>query len=99
MAVLTDSSWCVYVLECKNKALYTGISNNVGHRLSQHKAGKGARYTRIFGVQRLRYVLYGFSRPEAMKAERLIKTWPLHKKLACIQIPYLKKNRRKLGVC
>jgi predicted GIY-YIG superfamily endonuclease len=39
-------SWIVYILECADKTLYTGITKNLEHRLQAHANGKGAKYTR-----------------------------------------------------
>jgi putative endonuclease len=39
-------SWIVYILECADKTLYTGITKNLEHRLQAHAHGKGAKYTR-----------------------------------------------------
>jgi predicted GIY-YIG superfamily endonuclease len=39
-------SWIVYILECGDKSLYTGITKNLEHRLQAHANGKGAKYTR-----------------------------------------------------
>lgn len=36
----------VYILLCKDKSLYTGITNDVTKRFSAHQKGTGARYTR-----------------------------------------------------
>jgi len=99
MRLREDTSWCLYVVECNNKALYTGISNNVPRRFLQHKRGKGARYTRNFGVKRLRFVLYGFSRPAAMKAEKILKTLPQQKKIEFFRIKPMRKSCKEcLGV-
>ena len=38
--------WWLYVLLCKDGTLYCGITNDLERRISQHNAGKGARYTR-----------------------------------------------------
>ncbi len=38
--------WFVYILQCGDRSLYTGISNNVDARIKMHNAGKGAAYTR-----------------------------------------------------
>ncbi|MCY4527151.1 MAG: GIY-YIG nuclease family protein, partial [Anaerolineaceae bacterium] len=38
-------TWFLYVLQCSDKSLYTGITVNVERRLRQHEAGKGASYT------------------------------------------------------
>lgn len=36
----------VYILQCADGTLYTGISVDVERRLKTHNSGKGARYTR-----------------------------------------------------
>ncbi|MBI2040451.1 GIY-YIG nuclease family protein [Candidatus Microgenomates bacterium] len=35
--------WYVYILLCEDGSLYTGYSNNVKQRFSDHKDGKGGR--------------------------------------------------------
>ena len=36
----------VYILRCADGSLYTGITTDVRRRLEDHRAGKGAKYTR-----------------------------------------------------
>lgn len=39
--------WFVYILECADQSLYTGITTNLERRLDEHNGSKlGARYTR-----------------------------------------------------
>ena len=51
----TESPWFVYILECRDGSLYTGITNDIERRLQQHNDGTGARYTRSRRPVRLRY--------------------------------------------
>ena len=46
-------SWFVYLIECRDGSLYTGIAVDVAKRYAQHAAGKGARYTRSHPPLRL----------------------------------------------
>jgi putative endonuclease len=39
--------WHLYILECQGGLLYTGISPDPQKRFEHHKAGKGARYTKM----------------------------------------------------
>jgi putative endonuclease len=39
-------NWHVYIVECADGTLYTGITNNVEKRVQKHNTGKGAKYTR-----------------------------------------------------
>ncbi|MDR3448911.1 MAG: GIY-YIG nuclease family protein [Alphaproteobacteria bacterium] len=47
MVKKTGKIWFVYVLECRNKRLYTGITTDLEARLQKHKTGKGAMFTRL----------------------------------------------------
>ncbi len=38
-------NWTVYILQCANGTLYTGITNDLDARISAHEAGTGAKYT------------------------------------------------------
>lgn len=41
-----QNSWSVYIIQCADNTLYTGISNNIDKRIATHNSGKGAKYTR-----------------------------------------------------
>ena len=73
-----------YILECGDGSLYAGVTYDVKRRLSQHQAGKGARYTRSHQPVRLRYVECFESLNEAMRREAEIRRWPRDKKLSLI---------------
>ena len=40
------AAWHVYILQCADCSLYTGVAIDLKLRLSKHNAGKGAKYTR-----------------------------------------------------
>ena len=63
----------VYILECEDGTLYTGITNNIQRRLFEHRIGKGALYTRIHGVKRLLGYRQFKNRSIAMQEERRVK--------------------------
>lgn len=67
------SSWYVYLIECRDGSLYTGIAVDVVLRYAKHVAGKGARYTRSHPpLQLLGQCAYP-DRAEASRAEYRIK--------------------------
>ena len=41
-----QNNFYFYVLECSDKSLYAGYTNNVDRRVEVHNAGKGAKYTK-----------------------------------------------------
>ena len=66
-------NWVVYMLECADKSLYTGITTNLERCLAEHAAGKGAKYTRGRGPFRLVYSETCAGRAEATRREAAIK--------------------------
>lgn len=77
-------AWYVYILECRDGSLYTGITVDVERRFAQHVAGKGARYTRSRPPVR---VVARFAYPDrsaASKAEYTVKQLtPAQKRALC----------------
>jgi putative endonuclease len=39
-------TWFVYLLECENGKIYTGITTDVTRRFDEHLKGTGAKFTR-----------------------------------------------------
>ena len=79
-----DKKWYLYILRCADDTLYTGITDNIQRRLTQHNAGKGAKYTRGRGPVELLYQEEFASRAEASKREYQIHQMPRREKLLLI---------------
>jgi len=75
----------VYIIECSDKSLYTGITNNLKRRLSQHKNGNGGHYTRSKEIVKIVYTEEHSNRSSALKREAEIKCWRREKKINLIQ--------------
>jgi len=41
------SSWFLYILECSDSSLYTGITTDLYQRIKRHNQGRACRYTSI----------------------------------------------------
>lgn len=76
------AGWYLYVIECEDGSLYTGITTDVARRFAQHVAGKGARYTRSHRPVRLLGSVDCGTRSEALKAELAVKRLPARSKRA-----------------
>lgn len=63
----------VYILRCKDDSLYTGWTNDLEHRLTMHRSGKGAKYTKGRGPLILAFMEELSDKSEAMKREAAIK--------------------------
>ena len=92
----------LYILQCKDGTLYTGITTDVRRRFKEHLgkagggagAGIGARYTRSHQPEKIVYTEAHPTRSAALKREAEIKKWRREKKLTFI---YAKTKRAKAG--
>ena len=73
--------WTVYILQCGDGRLYTGITSDLARRVRQHAAGRGARFTRSFGVAGVRYTERCRTRSAALKREAALKRLTRARKL------------------
>ena len=76
--------WFVYMLECADGSLYTGVSNDLARRVETHNAGKGAKYTRSRLPVKLVYTETAPDRGEALKKEIKMKQLSREEKLALL---------------
>lgn len=80
-----EKQWYLYIVECSDGSLYTGITDNLERRMEAHNSGKGAKYTRGRGPVQLRYQETLSSHSEALRREIQIKRLKKPEKLALIQ--------------
>jgi len=66
-------SWHVYLIECRDGSIYTGIAIDCEARFAAHLAGKGARYTRSHPPARLLGAIPCPDRSAALKIEIEVK--------------------------
>ena len=74
--------WQIYIIECRDGSLYTGITVDLEKRLAAHNAGKGAKYTNSRRPVQLVYREDAANRSEASKRENAIKNLNRNDKLA-----------------
>lgn len=72
---MTDSPhWYVYIVQCVDQSLYTGISTDLLRRVEEHNSSPhGAKYTKARRPVRLVYFEQRESRSEASKREHALK--------------------------
>ncbi len=75
MTLNDQNNWMVYILECCDKSLYCGITNNIERRLKQHSGELkgGAKYTLSRRPCNLVYLETSANRKEALIREFEIK--------------------------
>jgi predicted GNAT superfamily acetyltransferase len=79
-----QSGYLLYVLECSDGSLYTGIALDLNRRIAQHNSGKGAAYTRSRRPVRLLAAWSYPSKSAALKAESTFKTQSRTQKLKLV---------------
>ena len=66
-------NWSVYIIQCTDDSLYTGITIDVEKRYQQHLLQQGAKYFRARKPKKLVYLELEHDRPSASKREFAIK--------------------------
>ncbi|WP_067029458.1 GIY-YIG nuclease family protein [Allomuricauda sp. CP2A] len=75
----------VYILLCSDNSYYTGMTNDLDRRLTQHNSGhKKFNYTSSRLPIELKWYLQCTNPSEAIKIEKQIKGWSRRKKKALI---------------
>lgn len=78
--------WYLYVVECADRSLYTGVTTDLERRLSEHNnSSKAAKYTRSRRPVKLVYAETHENRSLACKAESAFKKLSRKKKLEIIR--------------
>ena len=74
----------VYLIQCKDKSIYTGITTDVKRRFEEHKEVKGGNYTRAHGAKKILHTEEHKDRSSASKREAEIKSWQRDEKLKLV---------------
>lgn len=76
----------LYILECIDQTLYTGITTDLNRRITEHNNNLGAKYTKGRGPVKLIYSQEFKNRSEATKEETRIKKLTRLQKMAIIKM-------------
>lgn len=69
-----DDSWYIYLLECRDGSIYTGITADLERRYAEHCRGEGAKYTRSFPPRRILAAWRCADRSQASRIEHRLKS-------------------------
>jgi predicted GIY-YIG superfamily endonuclease len=83
----------VYILSCVDGSYYTGHTDNLEKRLTQHQSGEIVGYTSTRLPVRLVFSQEFSTREEALASERQIKGWSHKKKEAMIRSDWAEVSR------
>ena len=76
--------WYVYIVECEDGKLYTGMTQDVDRRLREHKH-KGSHFTSYNYATKILYKETFPDKHQAARREKQIKGWVRKKKVALIE--------------
>ena len=90
------SSWYLYIVECSDGSLYTGITTDIDRRVKEHNNSKrGAKYTRSRRPVTLVMVEEHGSRALAASREARIKSLTRKQKLELIRESGVRSDKTK----
>jgi len=78
-------AWAVYLLECVDGRVYTGIARDPEKRYATHLAGKGARFTRANPPRQLLGWVWVADKSTALRLEIAWKKLPRAERLAALR--------------
>jgi len=78
------NAWAVYLLECADGRVYTGIARDPEQRYAKHLAGKGARFTRSNPPRQLLGWVWVAGHSEALRLEIAWKRLPRTARIAAL---------------
>lgn len=73
--MLTKTYFVYFLASGRNGTLYTGVTNDLIRRLSEHLEGIGSAFTKKYGVHRLVWFEAHNSIEAAIAREKQIKHW------------------------
>ena len=76
--------WFVYIVECRDKSLYVGITRDITRRVHEHNNTNRCRYTRFRKPVKMLYKERQANYSRALKREHEIKKFSRKKKFALI---------------
>ena len=82
---VTNIAFFVYILICKDGSYYTGHTDNLENRITEHKSGAIKGYTSSRLPVEIVFSQEFQTREEALENERKIKGWSRKKKEAMIR--------------
>jgi len=77
----------VYILCCKDYSFYTGITNDIQHRLEMHRGGLGSKYVRSRLPFKLVFQEEQADKTAALRREAEIKSWSRDEKIRKLDLP------------
>jgi putative endonuclease len=79
-----DRTFYVYIMTNRSKTLYIGVTNDLGRRVREHKAGKTRSFASRYKIDRLVYYEVFAMAVHAIRRETVLKGWLRIRKIQLI---------------
>jgi putative endonuclease len=80
-----EHQYYVYIMGSHRGVLYTGVTNSISRRVSEHKTGVGGTFTSKYSCNKLLYFEKHRYIFDAIAREKQIKKWNREKKINLIR--------------
>ena len=90
-------AWAVYLIECADGRVYTGITRDPEQRYAKHLAGKGARFTRSNPPQQMLGWVWVAGHSEALRLEIAWKRLPRDQRITALRAGIREMKVREPG--
>jgi putative endonuclease len=80
-----DHQYYVYILASRSRTLYIGVTNNLLHRIAQHRSNKAPSFTSRYKTHRLVYFEPFQYINNAIAREKYLKHFTREEKIALIE--------------
>ena len=77
--------WVYILASGRHGTLYTGVTNDLGRRMEEHRLGRGSEFVKQHGIDRLVYVEPYDAALDAIEREKQLKRWKRDWKIALIE--------------
>ena len=75
----------LYLALCENNSIYTGVTNNLNRRLTEHRTRSGGWHTKLYPAIKFLHTEKFQTKQEAIRREKQLKGWTRAKKEALIK--------------
>lgn len=93
---IKTSIYILYILQCSDNSLYTGITNDIDKRMESHRSGKGSKYVNAHKPFSLIYTEEFANKSEALKREIQIKKWSRAEKIRKLKLKLQTTSSKKV---
>lgn len=77
--------WVYIMTNKRDGVLYIGVTSALGFRVHQHRSGKGSKFCRRYGLDRLVYAEQHDDITAAISREKAVKAWKRARKIELIE--------------